>query len=458
MRRSDQRRFGLILGVLLCGIATVDAGDWLRFRGPNGSGVSEESVPTEWGADQNLKWSIDLPGRGVSSPIVVGDKVFVTCYSGYGMGRDGDGAMEDLQRHLVCVDRTSGDVVWQKTVDAVLPEDPYSGAGVPSHGYASHTPVSDGERVYVFFGKTGVLAFDLEGNQLWQTSVGTESGQQRWGSAASPILSGDQVIVNASEEGEALVALDKKSGKETWRKEAAGLGNTWGTPVLMESETGDEVVIAVPYEVWGFDAATGKFKWYSKGTDDQSVSHSLVPGDGVVYTIGGRGGNAVAVKVGGKGEIGDDDLVWQSRIGGRFATPVLHNGLLFTVNGGILATFNAESGDRIYQSRLAAGGADDDAAESSEEQTERGGRGGRGGRGRGGFGSLDYASPVVAGDHLVITMNDGTFYVVKATDSYELVATNKLTDDTSGFAGTPAISDGDLFVRSHAKLYCISDD
>jgi outer membrane protein assembly factor BamB len=452
--------------------AAVEAGDWTRFRGPNGSGISEETAPTEWGPEKNIKWAIDLPGRGVSSPIVVGDRVFVTCYSGYGMSRDDVGEIAELKRHLVCVDRNSGEVRWTQTVGAALPEDPYSGAGVPAHGYASHTPVSDGERVYVFFGKSGVFAFDLEGNRLWQASVGTESGAMRWGSAASPIVYGDTVIVNASDESEAMVALDKQTGEEKWRKEAAGLGGTWGTPILMESDSGKEIVLAVPNEVWSFDAETGKFKWYAKGPEDQTVSHSVIGEGGIVYSIGGRGGNFVAVRTGGSGEIPEEELVWESRASGRFASPVLYHGLLFNVSGGVLTCYNAESGERIHQTRLAQGDAAGDDA--SRERGPRGpeaerrggppagqpgreGRGGRGGRG-GGFGSSDYASPVVAGGNLIITMNDGTVYVVKATDSYELVSVNRLPDDDSGFAGTPAVSDGDLFFRSHEKLYCVSDE
>jgi outer membrane protein assembly factor BamB len=454
MRGSKLRMSGSVLGLVIAGLActSLEAGDWTRFRGPNGMGVSDQAVPAEWGPDKNIKWSIDLPGRGVSSPIVVGDKVLVTCYSGYGVER-GSGRMEDLKRHLLCIDRTNGETLWERTVDAVLPEDEYQGAGVPAHGYASHTPVSDGERVYVFFGKTGVLAFDLEGNSLWQTSVGTESGPQRWGSAASPVVYEDLVIVNASDESEAVVALDKKTGEEKWRKEASMLANTWSTPIVVESKTGPEVILAVDGETWAFAADSGKFKWYSKGTTGRSgPNHSVIPGDGVVYSLGGT---AVAVRVGGEGEVPDSELVWQGQAGGRFATPILHNGLLFAVSGNVLSCHNAETGDRIYQSRLSGGGDSDEQADRGDRDGQGRGRGGRGGRG--GFGSQDYASPVVAGENLIITMGDGTFYVARASDSFELVATNKLPD-ASGFGATPAISDGDLFIRSHAKLYCISDD
>ena len=168
----SQRWQHLIFAFTIClVIPSLHAKDWPRFRGPNGSGISDSAVPTEFGKDSQMKWSLELPGRGVSSPIVVGNKVLVTCYSGYGMGGDETGKVEDLQRHLVCVDRNSGETLWTVTEPAALPEDPYSGAGVPAHGYASHTPTSDGERVFAFFGKSGVFAYDLDGNILDTYSV-----------------------------------------------------------------------------------------------------------------------------------------------------------------------------------------------------------------------------------------------------------------------------------------------
>jgi outer membrane protein assembly factor BamB len=165
---------GVVLGTAACGRAE----DWTRFRGPNGSGIApaSESVPSEWGDDKNLAWKLELPGPGSSSPIVVGNKVFVTSFSGYGVDPNDPGKLNDLKRHLVCIDATNGTQLWERTVAATQPEDPYSRM-LGEHGYASGTPVSDGERVYAFYGKTGVLAYDLEGNELWKVNVGTESGR-----------------------------------------------------------------------------------------------------------------------------------------------------------------------------------------------------------------------------------------------------------------------------------------
>ena len=163
--------------------ATADAADWTRFRGPNGSGVSEDGkTPLTWSDEKNLKWKTPLPGPGTSSPIVVGERVYVTCYSGYGV-EGATGSERDLKRHLVCVDRATGKIIWSKSV-AALPEDPYRGF-LADHGYASNTPASDGEQIFAFFGKTGVVAFDLEGNQLWQVNLGKESGPRRWGPLGS---------------------------------------------------------------------------------------------------------------------------------------------------------------------------------------------------------------------------------------------------------------------------------
>lgn len=456
------------LGLFVLGQGLVRAADWPRFLGTDGTSISGDSMatPVKWSDEENLKWKIDLPGRGVSSPIVVGDKVFVTCYSGYGTG-DRSEKMEDLKRHLLCLHREDGRELWKKTVDAVLPEDPYSGMGIPAHGYASHTPISDGEHLFVFFGKTGVIAYDLNGNELWRESVGTGSGSKRWGSSSSPVLHGDVLIVTASDEDSAIYGFDKKSGKELWKCEAQ-FDDTYNTPVVVSAGDRTDLVISVPGEVWGINPESGKLRWYSRGTTDTTASASLVPADGVVYATGGRGGDAVAVKVGGKGDVNDSHVVWDANIPGRFATPVFHDGHLFTFASGIISAYDAETGDRVKQQRLSSdssrggGGRGGDGGGFGGRGGD-GGFGGRGGFGGGGFGgrgggmgNLDYASPVLADGKIYVTTNSGSFHVVSATPELELLATNKLTDKT-GFAGTPAVSDGELFLRSHGHLYCVAE-
>ncbi|MCA9240049.1 MAG: PQQ-binding-like beta-propeller repeat protein [Planctomycetales bacterium] len=203
-----------VAALLLTG-AVAHAGDWTRFRGPDGSGVSPDNSPTpvSWSETENLKWSLQLPGPGLSSPIIYGDKVFVTCWTGYEAGGDSSDDINDLKRCVVCVDRTSGEVLWNEAVDAVQPEERYQGM-FAENGYASHTPVTDGQRVYAFLGKSGVVAFDMEGNRLWQTSVGAGEGMNGWGTASSPILYKDTVIVTAAAESNAIVALSESPPAE----------------------------------------------------------------------------------------------------------------------------------------------------------------------------------------------------------------------------------------------------
>src|SRR5262245_47931560 len=198
----------LAAAVVLGALASAGA-DWPAFRGPRGDGVSPEGdLPVKWGPQDNVVWKTKLPGPGTSSPVVVGERVFVTCFTGHEAARSGD--VEKIRRHVVCVDRKTGAVRWHKEFAAKLPENDYNSYH-REHGYSSSTPACDGERLYVFFGRTGVLAFDLDGNLVWQVEVG--KGLNSWGSAGSPVLYRDLLIVNATVESGALVALDRKTGK-----------------------------------------------------------------------------------------------------------------------------------------------------------------------------------------------------------------------------------------------------
>lgn len=440
------RLFSISLLTVAVFTGPAAASDWARFRGPNGSGVSpdERAPPVRWSATENLKWSIDLPGPGSSCPIVVGDQVFVTCWSGYGLSREDPGDQADLRRHLVCVDRSSGDVLWDKIVDPYLPEDEYGGM-FAEHGYTSHTPVSDGERVYVFFGKSGVLAFDLEGNELWHTSVGTESGIMNWGTASSPILWENLVVVPATAENHALVALDKLTGSVVWSQEAEGFAGTWGTPVLAgENSDEQEIVLAVPEEVWAFNPETGKLKWYCKGPGGNSATSSAVVEQGIVYALGRREGGTVAIRTGGKGDVSQSHVVWSSNDRGGIGSPLVHENRIYWISNGIANCVDAAAGTEIYKKRLEAG--DPSAGEATPG----------GGRGRGGFRNQSYASPVVAGGKLYFMGRSGDCFVLALGDEFEQLAVNSFGDEAD-FSATPAISDGELFIRSSKRLYCVAE-
>lgn len=442
--------------------------DWLRFRGPNGSGVSQQTdaSPSQWGPDQNVAWKLDLPGAGVSSPVVVGNRVFVTCYSGYGLDRENPGDLSKLKRHLICVDATTGKIDWQVAVDSTQPEDPYSGIGVTAHGYASHTPVSDGERVYAFFGKSGVHAFDLEGNRLWQRSVGARSDDRRWGSSSSPILHENFLIVTASAESRSLVALDKTTGKQLWKQETDGLSNVWGTPVLTKTDGRTDLVLGVPYEFWGMNPETGKLRWFAQAMDSDQYSSSVVEADGVLYGIEGRSGGSVAVRVGGKGDVSESHTVWSGNDTGRFGSPLVVDGRIYYFSNGVANCIRAEDGSSVFKGRLPSAGGSRQSDRENPGNTRPGfgggtrgfgaGTRGRGGFG-GGFGAMDYASAVAADGKIYFLKRDGTTHVLKAGDKFELIASNQLTESSESFGGTPAISDGRLFIRSDKRLYCVSE-
>lgn len=431
--------FGVPCALFALNLLTTSANgdDWPRFRGPEGAGVAtdSDSLPTTWSPNANLSWKTALPGPGASSPIIVDGKIFVTCYSGYGLTQENPGDIEKLYRHLVCVDLKTGEKLWQKDVKAALPEDPYSGIGVTAHGYASHTPVSDGKNVYAFFGKSGVYAFDFTGKELWQTDVGKESDPTKWGSSSSPILFENMVIITASAESQAIIALDKETGTEIWRQEAEGLDGMWGTPTLVKiDDERTDLVMCVAKEMWGLDPMTGELRWFADATGAQHAYSSVVLDGKKVYAFTGRGGGSVAVEAGGSGDISKTNTVWTGRDNASFASPVRHGSKLYVIADRILKSVDANTGERLQQLRLKA-----------SQQT--------GGR----FGSLDYPSPVVVGDRLFYLNGSGQMFVFALGESLEQVATNKVTNDKETFWGTPAVSDGRLVMRSSANLYCVAD-
>lgn len=405
------------------------AADWTRFRGPNGSGVATECTPpTTWSAKQNLKWKLALPGPGSSSPIIIGEHVFITCYSGYGDGGTGD-TLDQLKRHLICVDRKTGKVMWDKAIPADLPDDTYSG-NLREHGYASSTSVTDGERVYVFFGKTGALAFNLTGQQLWKVNMGKQSSNRRWGSAASPILYQNLLIVNAAEEGRAVCALDKFTGKEVWKAEVNSLELCYVTPALVKSPNGNtDLAIAVPGEMWGMNPETGKLRWFALTGMPGNVSPSVVVADDMVYTTGGYPRQStLAVRAGGKGDVTATHIVWNSVNASYVPSPVILNNLLFVVSDQAYALcLDAQTGRQIYRERL--------PGLSGAKQF--------------------YASMVAANGFLYATSRRNGTFVLDAKPEFKVIANNQLEGDDTDFNGTPALAGRQLFLRSNRFLYCI---
>jgi outer membrane protein assembly factor BamB len=443
----------VLLMLLLLPAGSVAAVDWPRFRGENGSGVAADSTPTptEWSETKNLKWSVSLPGSGKSSPIVVGDRVIVTCWSG-------ENPPDDLKRHILCFDRHTGQELWSKEIAPTTPDEPFREM-FTENGYASHTPASDGERIYAFFGLSGVIAFDMEGNELWRADVGNNTDPNNWGSASSPILYKNLLIVPAIAESTAMIALDKATGKEVWRQPGEGLQSCWGTPALADAgENKQDLVIAVPGEIWGMNPDTGKLRWYVEGSPSRNICCSAVADGDQVYVVGGRDGGSMGVRAGGKGDARESHMIWSNNARGGIGTPVVVDGLLYSIAGGIVACLDAETGEQVYEKRLQAP-ASDATAEASPAQADRpaGGGGFGGGFGRGGgFRQQDYGSPVVADRKIYFVRRNGDAYVLAAGREFKPLAVNKFASDDGDFSATPAISDGQIFIRSSNKLYCVA--
>ncbi len=401
--------------------AQEQSADWPQFRGPGGQATSANTgLPLKWSANENVIWKTALPGAGASSPIVIGDKIFVTGYSGYGVRGSAQGEMSQLKLHVVCLDRDSGRILWDREVAPYLPE---QAKMREDHGYASSTPVAESDRVYVFFGKSGALAFDFQGNQLWRTQVGSQI--HAWGSGASPVLFGDLLIVNASIESESLVALNKKTGREVWR--AGGIREAWNTPVLVPLKDGaHDLVVAMPRKVLGFDPATGKALWECVTEITWYIVPSLVARDGVVWSLGGRSGVAgLAIRAGGHGDVTGTHRLWTSEKGSNVSSPVFHEGHLYWMheNRGTAFCAEAMTGKIVY-----------------EERIERAGQ--------------VYASPVLAEGRLYYVSRSGRAFVVAAAPKYELLAVNDLGDG-SMFNASPAMAGNRLLIRSDKFLYCL---
>ncbi|MCB1093635.1 MAG: PQQ-like beta-propeller repeat protein, partial [Verrucomicrobiae bacterium] len=301
-----------------------------------------------------MKWKADLPGPGSSSPIVWGDRVFVTCYSGYGNGSEGGGDLLTLDRHLLCLKVADGAVIWQKTLAAPLPEDPYEGF-ISEHGYASHTPVTDGERVYAYFGKGGLIAFDFEGNEVWRKDLGSSPSSRGWGTSSSPILHGDLVIVNANEESHAIYALDKATGVEKWKWQTDSLSSIYGTPVISTVEGRDDLIIGVSGEIWGMNPDTGKLRWFAgTGLTGNIAPSPVIAGDRIVQFGGYPSTMGVGIKAGGKGDVTQSHRLWQNNDAKSYLTsPVFHEGHLYWVSdAGIACCANPDTGELLYETRL----------------------------------------------------------------------------------------------------------
>jgi outer membrane protein assembly factor BamB len=386
--------------------ATDAQGHWPRYRGPGGQGETGlSSLPVTWDkSGTNLAWRVKVPGEGNSSPVVWGDRIFLTSAKDKGK-----------ERLLHCLDRRDGRLLWSRTAPARPPE-----PGVrPKNGFASATPATDGERVVVFLGSCGLLCYDFDGKLLW--SYDEFKLRTTHGTGSSPLLYKDLAIfIHDQNQSESVcLALDKRTGKVVWRQKRPR-AMTWSTPTVVRVGDRDELLFAGAETVKGYDPATGQELWTLKGPTHEVVP-ALVVGPDLVYSASGRNGPVIAFRPGGSGDVTETHLVWRAVRGGpHVPSPILVGGRLFTVNDtGIAQCLDAATGKLLWHRRL-------------NDQFS--------------------ASPVEAGGLLYFPAESGVTYVLRAADAFELVAKNDLG---AGILASPAIADGRLILRTQDELVCV---
>jgi len=445
---------GMAALTLFLHTAMLRADNWPQFRGANGDGVSRESqLPTEWSSDKNIKWKATLAGYGWSQPIVWGDKVFVTSavadtqkkpstgFGGGGKGGFGKGQPPNVtyKWELYCLSAADGKVIWKQTAHEGKPTVSIHS----SNTYATETPVTDGERVYTYFGMTGVYCYDFDGKQLWNVPLGSFNIALGYGSASSPVLHDGRLFIQCDNEQRSfIVALDGKTGKELWRTSRPER-TSWSTPLIWKNKDRTEIVCLGSPKTRSYDPTTGKQFWELGGLVGQPHA-SMVASEDVLYVGtggmpsfggggfgGGGGANAgskplFAVKAGATGDItrSAEALAWQLPQGGPpMASPLLYEGHLYVLDqrSGLLSCYDAKTGKQMYRERLS---------------------------GSRGFTS----SPWAAGGKVYCLDDNGQTCVVQAGAEFKLLGKNPLNEMCWS---SPAIAGDAIFLRTVDRLYCI---
>jgi outer membrane protein assembly factor BamB len=407
---------------------------WPRWRGPFNNGMARTGAPLEWSDTKNIAWKTPIPGRGHSTPVIWGDRIFLTTAVPTGKGEPaaapagrgaGGGAAAGLEHRFVvlCLDRKSGKVLWEQTAKVATPHEGYH----QRYGsFASNSPVTDGRRLYAFFGSRGVYSYDFNGKLVWQKEFPPLRMKLQFGEGTAPVLDGDRLVLNFDHEGDSFIlALDKNDGRELWRT-ARPEETAWSQPLVVHQEGQRQIVVSATRATRAYDFASGKLLWECSGLGG-NVIPAPVATDGVVYVMSGfRNPNLQAIRLGRSGDLtGTDAVLWTNQRGNSYtASPVLHEGkLYFITDNGMLSCLNAKSGEPYYlQQRLPK--------------------------------PYNFkASPVGAGDKLYLATEDGDVVVVKMGEKYEVLTTNSLPGQT--FISSPVVAEGHLYLRSQEALYAI---
>jgi len=421
---------GVLLGVCLPALAADKKPDalkqWGQWRGPLGTGVAPHAdPPQEWAENKNVRWKTALPGKGHSTPVVWGERVFVTTAVAHGAHNNVPPQTE--QKFMVlALDRRDGKILWERVVRTERPHDSTHETGT----WASNSAVTDGRHVIASFGSHGVYGLDVDGKLLWENDLGDMQVKHGHGEGSSPALYGDTVIVNWDHEGESfVVALDKTNGKERW-KVARDEATSWSTPLIVEHEGKRQVVISATKRVRGYDLTTGKLLWEAGGLSGNVVA-SPVAEDGYVYAGSSyEVRNMLAIRLSGaKGDItGTDAVVWTRKRDTPYVpSPLLYDDTLCFLKHyqNLLTCVQAKSGKTLFGPQRLPG-----------------------------IRSV-YASPVGAAGRVYIVDLDGTTLIIERGAELKVLATNRLDDS---FSASPAIVGNELFLRGARHLYCIAEE
>jgi outer membrane protein assembly factor BamB/acetyl esterase/lipase len=423
---------GLVLLTGSVGRGEEGKDNWPSWRGPSEQGHSaDDRVPLAWSDKSNLRWKARLPGKGNSSPIVWGQRIFLTA-----AGPNGD------ERYVLCINRADGKVLWQRTASKGVP----AGRTHTWNGYASASCVTDGRRVYAFFGTPGLFCYDLDGNLLWKHQFGIFTSSNGWGTAASPFLFDDLIIQNCDNDGAkalpkgsppesaapmALVALDKIKGTVVWQV-PRNQGRGFSTPRLVSTPRGRlELVLNGPSGVWAYDPRTGKELWHSRRDDakDQGKFGEPMPVTirNLLVAFSGRPGPCQAIRLDGTGDVTQTHRVWEFRRKGRdVGSPIIWGDRLYMAdNKAVLTCYDLSDGRVIWSQRLAP-----------EAKV--------------------LASPVSVRGKLLFLLDTGETVVLEPGPKFQVHARNVLGDNRAlDFAASPAVVDGCIFIRSQSFLYCV---
>ena len=442
LRTSWSLRTGLILSLLACplladspGAIEASAGNWPHWRGPTADGRADADAhpPTHWDAKTNIRWTVDLPGEGSSTPIVWGDQIFVLSAEATDRKAESPTIVDTADKTeppdvfyrftVTSVDRNSGQIRWQKVAAEQVPHE----GKHQTHTYAAGSPTTDGQRLYASFGSRGIYAYTLSGELLWQVDLGDMQTRLGWGEAVTPVLAGDKLIVNWDEEKNSFItALDTRTGKQLWKVERPEEATSWNTPLVVEVGGRQLVIANGTHRAKAYEVETGKEVWACGGQTVNAIPSPLRFEDTVICMSGFRGAAAIAIPLDSQGDVTDSPkLRWKVDKGTPYVpSPALSGNRLFFTKGNedILSCIDARTGQSLSAPKRLSG------AKSI------------------------YSSPLVAGGHIYFAGREGTTIVIKDNATLDTVAENSLGETIDA---APIALGNQLFLRSWKKLVCI---